>query len=82
MPDVRTIILVGKKLVALAYDKAAKRPVAVTDCELAAPRVIEFVDCANGNFPFLGHRPFPTSLSCRAATMNDSTIAGMPSTAA
>jgi hypothetical protein len=43
VPDVHTIVLVGKDLVTLSHDKAPKRPVAVANLKLTTTRVVEFL---------------------------------------
>ena len=49
MTNVHAKVLIGENLVTLPDDKAAKRPVPLTDLKFPAAWVIEFIDFTNCN---------------------------------
>ena len=74
-------ILIRVNSTALTHDEAAKWPVAVTDLELAAPRIVELIQGANSDLGSTAHAS-ATSLSWRRATTMARMIAGTPIAAA
>lgn len=70
MANVYADVLIGKYALPLANDKAAERPVAITDREFATPRIIEFGYVSDGDFNF-SHGSF------QGATLNSSNIPGI-----
>lgn len=76
-------VLVGEHIVALPHNEAPKRPVALTDSELAAAGVFEFVETPYANLDFVQLTgPSPTSLSWRFEMYIARIMAGTPSAAA